>query len=123
MEGVRILAETAIYDTVYSYGFHPVLIFFGAACLFCCWLFATSLYHAEPILIILSAFAIALCIFGCFEVASKANAEPVFSHTEYKVIIEDGVEFNEFLSHYEILDQEGEIYTVKEKGDANELSQ
>ena len=26
----------------------------------------------------------------------------------------------EFLSHYEILDQEGEIYTVKEKGDMNE---
>jgi hypothetical protein len=41
----------------------------------------------------------------------------VFSHIEYKVIIEDNVEFKEFINYYEILDQEGEIYTVKEKGE------
>lgn len=34
----------------------------------------------------------------------------------YKVTIDDSVSMNEFLGKYEILDQEGKIYTVKERG-------
>ena len=34
---------------------------------------------------------------------------------EYKVIIDDSVSMNEFLDKYEIIDQEGKIYTVKER--------
>lgn len=33
----------------------------------------------------------------------------------YKVTIDDSVSTNEFLNKYEILDQEGKIYTVKER--------
>ena len=33
----------------------------------------------------------------------------------YKVTIDDSVSMNEFLDKYEIIDQEGKIYTVKEK--------
>ena len=33
----------------------------------------------------------------------------------YKVIIDDSVSMNEFLDKYEILDQEGKIYIVKER--------
>ena len=33
----------------------------------------------------------------------------------YKVTIDDSVSMNDFLDKYEILDQEGKIYTVKEK--------
>lgn len=36
-------------------------------------------------------------------------------HIEYKVIVDDSVSMNEFLDKYEILDQEGKIYTVKER--------
>ena len=36
-------------------------------------------------------------------------------HIEYKVTIDDSVSMNEFLDKYEIIDQEGKIYTVKEK--------
>ena len=38
-----------------------------------------------------------------------------YSHTEYKVTIDDSVSMNEFLDKYEIIDQEGKIYTVKER--------
>ena len=38
-----------------------------------------------------------------------------YSHTEYKVTIDDSVSMNEFLDKYEILDQEGKIYTIREK--------
>lgn len=35
-------------------------------------------------------------------------------YTSYEVILEDSVSMNEFLEKYEILDQRGQIYTVKE---------
>ena len=35
--------------------------------------------------------------------------------TTYKVTIDDSVSMNEFLDKYEIIDQEGKIYTVKER--------
>lgn len=37
--------------------------------------------------------------------------------THYKVFVSDEVSMNEFLEKYEIIDQEGKIYTVKEKAD------
>jgi hypothetical protein len=40
---------------------------------------------------------------------------PTAYETHYKVTIDDSVSINEFLDKYEILDQEGKIYTVKEK--------
>ena len=36
-------------------------------------------------------------------------------YVEKKVILEDTVQMNEFLNHYEILDQDGEIYIVRER--------
>ena len=35
-------------------------------------------------------------------------------YTSYEVILEDSVSMNEFLSKYEILDQRGQIYVIKE---------
>ena len=40
---------------------------------------------------------------------------PIAYETHYKVTIDDSVSMNEFLDKYEILDQEGKIYTVKER--------
>jgi hypothetical protein len=42
---------------------------------------------------------------------------PLECHQEarYKVTVDDSVSMNEFLDKYEILDQEGKIYTVKER--------
>jgi hypothetical protein len=37
--------------------------------------------------------------------------------TEYKVTIDDSVKYVEFTEKYEVIDQEGEIYTVREKTD------
>ena len=42
---------------------------------------------------------------GCYETGKYT----------YKVTIDDSVSMNEFLDKYEIIDQEGKIYTVKEK--------
>lgn len=40
---------------------------------------------------------------------------PTEYETRYKVTISDEVSMNDFLERYEILDQEGKIYTVRER--------
>ena len=62
------------------------------------------------IAIILGITSVALVITNTYTDCFKE-----YSHTEYKVTIDDSVSMNEFLDKYEILDQEGKIYTVKEK--------
>ena len=44
-----------------------------------------------------------------------ALSTPEEYETHYKVLVSDEVSMNEFLEHYEIVDQEGKIYTVKER--------
>ena len=39
----------------------------------------------------------------------------VGTETHYKVTVDDSVSMTEFLDKYEIIDQEGKIYTVKER--------
>ena len=48
-----------------------------------------------------------------------ATAQPTGEY-EYKVTISDKVSMNDFLEKYEIIDQEGKIFTVKERDDTND---
>lgn len=41
--------------------------------------------------------------------------EPTKYETQYKVAIDDSVSMNAFVDKYEVLDQEGKIYTVRER--------
>jgi hypothetical protein len=40
---------------------------------------------------------------------------PIEYETQYKVVIDDSVSMNEFTEKYEIIDQDGKIYIVREK--------
>ena len=53
------------------------------------------------------------CVMGA--IIGSLGEIPTAYETHYKVTIEDSVSMNEFLDKYEILDQEGKIYTVKER--------
>lgn len=57
------------------------------------------------------------CFLGIWlgTVIANNNKIPISYETHYKVTIDDTVSMNEFLDKYEILDQEGKIYTVKER--------
>ena len=48
-----------------------------------------------------------------------ATAQPTGEY-EYKITISDEVSMNDFLEKYEIIDQEGKIFTVKERDDTND---
>jgi hypothetical protein len=45
----------------------------------------------------------------------SGTSTPTEYETHYKVIISDEVSMNDFLERYEIIDQEGKIYTVRER--------
>lgn len=47
--------------------------------------------------------------------AGSLGATPKETETHYKALISDEVSMNEFLEQYEIVDQEGKIYTIKER--------
>lgn len=51
-------------------------------------------------------------ILGC---VFASNAAPVEYETQYKVTISDEVKMNDFLEKYEIVDQDGKIYIVRER--------
>ena len=70
-------------------------------------------HHWKIILdyIVLGLIAGIICGYGIGMMFGKPSAW----ETHYKVTIDDSVSMNEFLDKYEILDQEGKIYTVKEK--------
>lgn len=62
-------------------------------------------------------FALAGLILGLVfgVVTGLAFMEPVEYETQYKVTISSDVSMIEFLDRYEIIDQDGKIFTVREK--------
>ena len=62
-------------------------------------------------------------IFGLMfgAIAGAEDSIPTEYETQYKVTISDEVPMNEFLERYEIVDQEGKIYTVREIKDGNQF--
>ena len=56
-------------------------------------------------------FFVVSLLFGMFIAAFSPREE----ETRYQVIIDDSVNFNEFSKRYEIIDQDGLIYTIVDK--------
>ena len=112
MTGVEILSSETIYNTILpewwaGVGF-LILLAGGLVCaILCCY---TKYPAVGVICMVLTAI-----IWGALICCSLASNENDINHIEYKVTIDDSVSMNEFLDKYEILDQEGKIYTVKER--------
>lgn len=113
MAGVEILNEYAVNATPGWVAAILISSFCGAI------LFGIiTMSSAEDVLVTIGSILTILCMltaltFGMIESLTDWLKE--YSHTEYKVTIDDSVSMNEFLDKYEIIDQEGKIYTVKEK--------
>jgi hypothetical protein len=105
MTGINILAE-------YTAGGVPV------------WLIAVGLFTLFAGLILLLcglasvnekvAAAGGVVLFLNFALAVGVEVFGDFPHTRYKVTISEDVKLIEFLERYEIIDTEGEIYTIRE---------
>jgi hypothetical protein len=115
MTGVEILA---VEEVVTQYGFNwaTVLILGGIIALICT--LAVAVFGISPvdwkdwlfcITTGLIVGALVGVLFGC------VNQTPVEYETQYKVTISDEVQLNEFNEKYEIIGQDGKIYTVRER--------
>ena len=110
MNGVEILSSETIYNTVLP----EWCIGVGLVCSFIFTIlmviFMANEHDTGAVLSILAIIA-SIVVSGLGDTINKNS----INHIEYKATIDDSVSMNEFLDKYEILDQEGKIYTVKER--------
>lgn len=109
MEGVKILAvgEQVIYG-----GFNWV-----SACImfFIVLIMGSLIFTLDEELDMPSAFIILLMSLGVGIAIGFYDHPEIGSIPAYTVTIEDTVNFNDFTEKYEIIEQDGKIYTVKER--------
>ena len=111
MNGVEIL------NTIYEYGSLIsevyAILFTGAALILAIIGGLTTSYDAvQKILATLAMFAVIGMIVSF--IGSLIDTEEIIG-TKYQVVISEEVKFNEFVERYEIISQDGKIYTVKER--------
>ena len=110
MNGVEILSSETIYNTILPI-WCLILGLTGAfVSIYVTIQLFIDCYDIAPwiSLVVVIAFTVVAILSG---IPNKNNVD----YIEYKVAIDDSVSMNEFLDKYEILDQEGKIYTVKER--------
>lgn len=117
MNGVEILSQETIYKTDYPWWL--ILIFAGIG-LIVGIIITINKCMDYGFFDISDIVPIILCVglgvyFGLIGTIPLEYETDTIDHIEYKVTIDDSVSMNEFLDKYEILDQEGKIYTVKER--------
>ena len=110
MPGVEILSSEIIYNTILP----EYVLGMGLGLGFIFVIVMAAFLSSERIILGLICIALACgsAIIGSLGATPSATD---INHIEYKVTIDDSVSMNEFLDKYEILDQEGKIYTVKER--------
>ena len=107
MTGVEIL-DTFTVETALPIELFIMRIVFTFAVVFVMCLCANCTTLFSFIVALIAAASVAL---ASLPITSK-NPE---KETRYEVIVSDEVNFNEFNEKYEILDQDGKIYTVRER--------
>ncbi len=110
MNGVEILSSETIYNTILP-GWCGALAF-ALMIASCIGVGVFSTYGKFGLTITSCVLIVASVVVVALALSSNHNS---VNHIEYKVTIDDSVSMNEFLDKYEILDQEGKIYTVKER--------
>lgn len=116
MNGVEILNQTNVYKVdgeslvfwiAIGLGFIIGLIFM-----------ITQLieygFDFEPFLILVAFTFFGFIVGGIAFICTLDDTDEL-NYVKYQVTVSDEVSLNEFMDKYEIIDQEGKIYTVKEK--------
>lgn len=116
MTGVEILATEEVAVAWASWNWNSFLLVVGLA------FFVGAIFgvisgatdgKVVGITVFLATFIIGSLLFGT--IAGANTGEPNEYETQYKVIIDDSVSMNDFADKYEIVNQDGKIYTVRER--------
>ena len=117
MNGVEILSQETIYETAFPWWL--ILVFAGVGLVIGIIVAIVSYIDYKMFdpanfatIFMITVLGAWLGTLGMILLEYETNT---INHIEYKVTIDDSVSMNEFLDKYEILDQEGKIYTVKER--------
>lgn len=115
MNGVEILSSAEVATTsAFNWEFAAwLLLVFVAAGVFVGILFSIA-FNDWPM------FGLIFIIFACVGlvigfIAGITEQVPTGYETQYKITVSDEASMAEFLEKYEIIEQEGKIYTVREK--------
>ena len=117
IDGLELLSETEISTAT---ALNPLafwalaIIFFIAGVAFCC-------IEIQPerigewigSIVITTLITLLGCAFGY--IIGMSTGKPTDYETHYKVLISDEVSMNEFYNKYEIIEQDGKIFEIKEK--------
>ncbi len=116
MQGVTILNEQSVYQVDYlGWLFFLFLgIGFGIGLILAIKEWVDFGWGANMIWLIFMATSVGAYI-GVIGLLFSEHETSVVDHIEYKVTVSEDVTFNEFMSKYEVVDQEGLIYIVKER--------
>ena len=115
MEGIEILSQSEVVAATTSNTDAAVLTFVLVLAVMI-GIGVIAAYKTEEISWFLLCFVLGLVFgVGIGITVEQHTTYTTAYETHYKVTIDDSVSMNEFLDKYEILDQEGKIYTVKER--------
>ena len=118
MNGVNVLYQEPIFKTIYANeNIMNILVLLFIFMVFGILISAILISLKGTIIF----FVLALITFFPISVLNSTSTKEL-DHYEYKVTIDDSVPMKEFLSKYEIINQEGEIFTIVERENINENS-
>ena len=116
MNGVNVLYQEPIFKTIYANeNIMNILVLLFIFMVFGILISAILISLKGTIIF----FVLALITFFPISVLNSTSTKEL-DHYEYKVTIDDSVPMKEFLSKYEIINQEGEIFTIVERENINE---
>lgn len=111
--GIEILSQNTINDAAPGVVFAILMFLMCIGLIGTLYLIAAS--HEEASLsgfIIGTILFIGICGTCGFAIWKQTHPE---TYVEYKVLIDDTASWSDIYNKYEIIDQEGKIYTIKEK--------
>ena len=115
MQGIKILAiAEVVTDSAFAWKYFFIL----GGIVLAVWMFAVIYNFVSDPRILELAANIAVGIFVATViggVVGMAFSTPVAYTTQYKVTISDDISASDFLKKYEIVEQEGQIYTIQER--------
>ena len=113
MTGVEILAVQE-FVTAYMFNWNMYLTIVGTVTLSMTIVVGLIFLSDCGLNGFLFGFVISIVVSGLLALIPASCTLPKSYETQYKVTISDEVSMNEFLERYEIIEQEGKIYTVRE---------
>ena len=114
MNGVEILSSNeVVVDSVFAWGSAIVAALISLSVTLLIGLIAYAFTYDVFDVYMSISIGILIGILAGYGVGLD-NSTPTKYETQYKVAISDEVSMNDFLEQYEIIDQEGKIYTVRE---------